>query len=72
MIDPTLIDILGMNVSIETSSPLCEGRTVADRWSVTDRVPNCAVGLGIDRDRFVTLLMGHVGSLSQRTRPDVG
>ena len=35
LIDPTLVTALPMNVQIETESPLCIGRTVADRWSVT-------------------------------------
>ena len=63
LIDPTLVDVRPMNVVIEVASDLCVGRTVADRWAVTDRPPNCAVGLGIDRDRFVTLLMGHLEAL---------
>lgn len=63
LIDPTLVTTLGMNVQIETESPLCIGRTVADRWAVTGLPPNAAVGLDIDRDRFVDLLMGHLAGL---------
>jgi inosine-uridine nucleoside N-ribohydrolase len=63
LIDPTLVTTLPMNVQIETESPLCIGRTVADRWAVTGLAPNAAVGLDIDRDRFVTLLMGHLAGL---------
>ncbi len=63
LIDPTLVTTLPMNVQIETESPLCLGRTVADRWSVTDREPNAAVGLDIDRNRFVTMLLAHIGAL---------
>ena len=63
LIDPTLVTTLPMNVRIEVDSPLCVGRTVADRWSVTGLPANTAVGLDIDRDRFVTLLMGHLAAL---------
>lgn len=63
LIDPTLVTTLGMNVRIETESPLCIGRTVADRWAVTGLAPNAAVGLDIDRDRFVALLMDHLARL---------
>jgi len=63
LIDPTLVTVLPMNVQIETESPLCIGRTVADRWAVTDRVPNAGVGLDIDRNRFVTMLLDHVSAL---------
>jgi len=63
LIDPTLVSTLAMNVQIETQSPLCIGRTVADRWAVTDRAPNALVGLHIDRNRFVTMLLDHLGTL---------
>lgn len=63
LIDPALVQTMPMNVQIETQSALCVGRTVADRWSVTGRAPNAAVGLGIDRDRFVTLLLQRLGTL---------
>ena len=63
LIDPTLVTTLPMNVQIETESPLCIGRTVADRWQVTGLPANAAVGLDIDRDRFVTLLMDRIASL---------
>lgn len=63
LIDPTLVTTLDMNVQIETESPLCLGRTVADRWAVTDGAPTAAVGLDIDRNRFVTLLVTRLASL---------
>lgn len=63
LIDPTLVTALPMNVQIETESPLCIGRTVADRWSVTGLPANALVGLDIDRDRFVTLLLERISSL---------
>lgn len=67
LIDPTLLTLHSMNVQIETASPLCIGRTVADRWAVTGLPPNAAVGLDIDRDRFVTLLIDRLRRLAPRT-----
>ena len=64
LIDPTLVSTMAMNVQIETTSPLCIGRTVADRWSVTGLPPTAKVGLTIDRDRFVTLLLGRISQLA--------
>lgn len=64
LIDPTLVTTVFANVQIELQSELCVGRTVVDRWHVTDRTPNCHVGLGIDRDRFVTLLMDRLVTLT--------
>ena len=63
LIDPTLLTTLPMNVQIETESPLCIGRTVADRWSVTGLPANAAVGLDIDRNRFVTMLLERISTL---------
>jgi len=68
LIDPTLVTALPMNVQIETESALCSGRTVADRWSVTGLPPNALVGLDINRDRFVTMLVDrlqHIGPSSR-------
>lgn len=64
LIDPTLVHTVDANVEVELESDLCLGRTVVDRWQVTDRPVNCHVGLGIDRDRFVTLLMDRLFTLS--------
>jgi pyrimidine-specific ribonucleoside hydrolase len=64
LIDPTLVTALPMNVRVETESALNIGRTVADRWSVTGQEPNALVGLDIDRDRFVTLLMDRLGGIA--------
>jgi pyrimidine-specific ribonucleoside hydrolase len=63
LIDPTLVSALPMNVQIETESSLCMGRTVADRWAVTGLPANALVGLDIDRNRFVTMLLDHVSAL---------
>ena len=64
LIDPTLVTTEFTNVQIELDSPLCIGRTVADRWHVTEAEPNCHIGLNIDRDRFVTLLMDRLVTLT--------
>jgi pyrimidine-specific ribonucleoside hydrolase len=63
VIDPSLLETVHVNVAVEIDSPLCVGRTVVDRWSVTDRPANADVAIGIDRDRFVTLLMERLVSL---------
>lgn len=63
LIDPTLVTTMPMNVRIETQSELTVGRTVCDRWQVTDLPANAEVGLDIDRDRFVQLLMDRLRSI---------
>jgi len=57
LIRPGLITTRPMDVQIETTSPLTLGRTVCDRWNVTGRTPNADVGVAIDRQGFVDVLM---------------
>lgn len=45
-----------MRVDVETSSEFCDGRTVCDIDGRTDREPNAAVGLDLDREAFVETL----------------
>lgn len=63
LIDLTLVTTVAANVQIETESPLCVGRTVVDRWAVTGLEPNASVGMHIDRNRFVTMLLEHLANL---------
>ena len=64
LIDPSLVTTIFTNVTVETESELTLGRTVVDVYSVTDKAANVVVGTHIDRDRFVTLLMSRLLSLS--------
>jgi inosine-uridine nucleoside N-ribohydrolase len=54
---PELVTTLRRNVIVETESDLCRGRTVVDLWRRTDREPNCAVGVDIDSEGFLELLV---------------
>ena len=64
VIDPTLVTTLECNISIETESQFCDGRTVVDRWLVTDLPRNAHAGLDVDADRFLELLVERIGSLA--------
>jgi len=63
VIDPTLVTTLECNISIETESQFCDGRTVVDRWLVTDLPRNAHAGIDVDADRFLELLVERIGSL---------
>ncbi|HKI93561.1 MAG TPA: nucleoside hydrolase, partial [Gaiellaceae bacterium] len=63
VIDPTLLTTLHCNVSIETASQLCDGRTVVDRWNVTGRPANAHVGISVDATRFLDLLCDRIAGL---------
>lgn len=64
LIDPVLVSTIFTSVTIETQSELTLGRTVVDVYSVTDKPAHTWVGTAIDRDRFVTLLMSRLATLS--------
>ena len=58
-----LVETLERNVEIDTESELCRGRTVVDLWRRTTREPNAHVGVGIDSDGFLELLVERLNSL---------
>ena len=60
---PGLVETLPRHVAVECASELCRGRTVVDLWRRTGLAPNAQVGVGIDRDAFVTLLHERLASL---------
>jgi inosine-uridine nucleoside N-ribohydrolase len=63
VIDPTLLTTRHGNVVVETESQFCDGRTVVDLRGVTGRVPNAEVGVDVDAERFLELLVSRVASL---------
>jgi inosine-uridine nucleoside N-ribohydrolase len=63
VIDPTLLTTVRCNVGIETSSRLCDGRTVVDRWLVTGGPKNAHVGVDVDAHRFLELLVERISTL---------
>jgi pyrimidine-specific ribonucleoside hydrolase len=63
VIDPTLVATLVCNVAIETQSHYCDGRTVVDRWQVLDEPRNVHVGIDVEAERFLDLLVERIASL---------
>jgi len=57
LIRPGLITTRPLHVDIETQSSLTRGRTVVDLWGVTGHAPNADVGVDIDRQGFIDVLM---------------
>jgi inosine-uridine nucleoside N-ribohydrolase len=60
---PGLVETADLNVRIETESDLCRGRTVVDLWRRTGLEPNARVGIGVDADAFLELLVERLNSL---------
>jgi purine nucleosidase len=63
VIKPELVETLHRNVEIDVESKLCRGRTVVDLWRRTDRQPNAHVGVEIDADGFLELLIERINAL---------
>ncbi len=61
---PGLVETASRHVAIERESELCRGRTVVDLWRRTGNDPNAEVGVGIDADGFLELLVERLSAFS--------
>ena len=64
LIDPTMFTTDKMNVDVETQGDLTRGETVCDYYMLTDKPKNTEALLGIDRDKFIQLIMETLKSFS--------
>jgi inosine-uridine nucleoside N-ribohydrolase len=58
-----LVQTRHVNVEVDCASELCRGRTVVDVWGRTGRAPNAHVGVDVDADAFLELLVERIASL---------
>jgi inosine-uridine nucleoside N-ribohydrolase len=63
LLRPELVELAHRHVAIETESELCRGRTVVDLWRRTGNEPNAHVGVGVDGDAFMELLIERLTTL---------
>jgi purine nucleosidase/pyrimidine-specific ribonucleoside hydrolase len=63
VVNPNLVATLKRNVEIDIDSELCRGRTVVDLWQRAGREPNAHVGVEIDSNGFLDLLVARLNSL---------
>jgi inosine-uridine nucleoside N-ribohydrolase len=63
VIRPELVRTEHRHVAIECASELCRGRTVVDLWRVTDGAPNAHVGVEVQADAFLDLLVERIALL---------
>ncbi|MDX6506399.1 MAG: inosine/uridine nucleosidase [Gaiellaceae bacterium] len=64
VIDPTLLEVERLNVRVDCCpEELCRGRTVVDVWRRTGLEPNAQVAVGIDSERFLTVLHDRLARL---------
>lgn len=64
LIDPGMFKTDKMNVDVETQGDLTRGETVCDYYQLTGKPANTEVLLGINRDRFIKLVMDTMKSFS--------
>lgn len=65
LIDPTMFKSDKMNVDVETQGELTRGETVCDYYTLTDKPKNTEVLLGVDREKFIYLIMASIKSFSK-------
>jgi inosine-uridine nucleoside N-ribohydrolase len=63
LLRPGLVQTERRHVAIECGSELTRGRTVVDLWRRTGNEPNAHVGVGVDGDAFVELLLERLPTL---------
>jgi inosine-uridine nucleoside N-ribohydrolase len=51
------------NLEVDCASELCRGRTVVDLWGRTGRPPNAHVGVDVEADAFLDLLVERIARL---------
>lgn len=66
LLEPTLVSSESCHVTVDTSDGPSRGRTIADPEGLAGRPPNVEVGLAIDRERLMTMLVDAVGRLGTR------
>ena len=59
---PGLVTTEHLNTEIDVESELCRGRTVVDVWRRSGREPNSHVGVDIDAEGFLDLLIERLNS----------
>lgn len=62
LVEPSLVVSHRLHVEIEASGQLTRGRTVGDPEGLAGRPPNVDVGVSIDRERLVDLVVDAIGS----------
>jgi len=62
LVAPELIEAQSLRIDVETGTGPARGRTIADREGLTGRPPNAEVGLRIDREGLMDLLVDAVAS----------
>jgi inosine-uridine nucleoside N-ribohydrolase len=63
VLEPDLLEVRRLHVTIDCESRLSRGRTLVDVWKRTGNEPNADVAVAVDGERFVRLLIERIASL---------
>jgi inosine-uridine nucleoside N-ribohydrolase len=63
VLDGTLVETVERGVIVDTGGELSRGRTYVDLWRRAGWRPNAHVGVGVDGERFMALLLERIASL---------
>lgn len=66
LLEPTVVGGQRLRVDVDTSDGPSRGRTIADPEGLSGRPPNVEVGLTIDRERFMAMLVAAIARLEPR------
>ena len=61
LLEPGLVESRRLRVDVQVGDGLTRGRTVADLEGLSGRPPNAEVGVAIDRERFMDVLVDAIG-----------
>jgi inosine-uridine nucleoside N-ribohydrolase len=63
LIRPALLRVEPLHTQIDSSTGICRGRTVVDRWRRTGSEPNGSVAVDVNGSSFVDLLCARIAAL---------
>jgi pyrimidine-specific ribonucleoside hydrolase len=64
--NPEILEFHDVYVQVETAGEYCVGATIGDFYGVSGKAPNTKAILGIDREKYVDLIVDAVRKLSAR------
>ncbi len=65
VVAPDLLVTQDVYVAVETQGDLTRGQTVADLYGITGLAPNASVALGVDRGRFIAMMIDAIRRLDE-------
>ena len=65
LIHPEVFDMQDMYVEVETEGMYTDGKTIGDIYNITGRKPNATCLMGVDRKKFIDLMIDYIRYYSE-------